>query len=172
MNEAYFQYLCDLVGGYEAFGQSFCYLLKELHQKDFYSVWGNDENRAKDGLELRSEWGIQKKRPCSILEMMIALAQRMNYIMLDDVEKDMTPEFFWKMIDNLGLLDMDDEKMEAQIVECQCVIDRAIYDLVERKYSRNGDGGLFPLRHTSRDQRKVDIYVQANTWLMENYVEE
>ena len=37
-----------------------------------------------------------------------------------------------------------------------------------RMFSRDGSGGLFPLRRFDRDQRSVEIWYQMQAWLMEN----
>ena len=34
---------------------------------------------------------------------------------------------------------------------------------------QDGFGGLFPLKHAKKDQRKVEIWYQLQNWLMENY---
>ena len=42
---------------------------------------------------------------------------------------------------------------------------------VERRYKRSGEGGLFPLKNAAKDQRKVEIWYQLSSYLLENYVD-
>ena len=78
----------------------------------------NDINRADDGKHLRYEFASERSysnyypidnRPCSVLEMLIALAIRINdEIMWNPDYGDKTAAWFWEMIDNLGLGNLDD----------------------------------------------------------------
>ena len=72
-----------------------------------------DDNRAADGLTLRQAFVDQTgcyipdgeyMPECSVLEMMIALAQRIEFDNLHDPDLgDRTSEWFWLMFHNLGL---------------------------------------------------------------------
>ena len=71
---------------------------------------GNDENRAVDGLSLRDEFessygelDISTDEPCSMLEMMVALAIRAADLMYDSGCPDTPKYYFDVMIGNLGL---------------------------------------------------------------------
>ena len=85
-------------------------LLGHLYYRTYIWMLPNDENRAADGLSLRNrfeyETGIRVGiGNCSVLEMLIALANRIeNEIMGDPVREDNTWYWFWAFIDNLGLL--------------------------------------------------------------------
>ena len=48
-------------------------------------------------------------------------------------------------------------------------VDYYVDKLLGRDYFRDGFGGLFPLKHAKKDQRKVEIWYQLQNWLMENY---
>ena len=80
-----------------------------------------DADRAEDGINLRYRFGYENgyesamiasyldDRPCSVLEMMVALSMKMEEQIMDDPDiGDRTSVWFWKMIDNLGLGTMHD----------------------------------------------------------------
>ena len=77
-----------------------------------------DVNRAADGLNLRERLGFQSGNPCSIFEMMVALAVRCEeHIMTNDEIGDRTPLWFWGMIENLGLREMTDDIFDERLVD-------------------------------------------------------
>ena len=41
--------------------------------------------------------------------------------------------------------------------------------IIDRGYSRRGVGGLFPLKYSKNDQRKVELWYQMHSYLIENY---
>lgn len=175
INQWYFNWLCELV--HIDNGDSSYYILaKNLFSKQFVSYVDHDENRAYDGMELREECleelGYPKytrvEGPCNVLEMLVGLARRMDFETSDpyDAVTDRTTYWFWEMIDNLGLMAFDDEsyvEMEGQIF-----VDSIVDTFIERRYEPDGSGGLFPLKHSEDDQRKVEIWYQMCQYLAEN----
>ena len=74
-----------------------------------------DGNRAEDGIDLRYRFGHEQHysdamvasflddRPCSVLEMMIALSIRCEEHIMDDPDVgNRTGQWFWSMIASLG----------------------------------------------------------------------
>jgi len=138
----------------------------------------NDDNRALDGVKLREQFQTElvdegffddemdfenfvqnhdfNTKPCSLLEMLIALAQRMDFILLDD-DRILTnvPKWFWKFIDNLGL------KPTANLDKLNLIVE----SFLEREYEKNGAGGLFPIPDTTKDQRRVEIWYQMMEYI-------
>ena len=111
----YFEWLFSLVCG-EEYSKQFSYrkLLTRLHDTEFRYSIPRDRNRADDGIDLRSRFTWTKYRnyellcfldgPCSVLEMMIALAIRCEENIMDDPNiGDRTAQWFWGMVVNLGL---------------------------------------------------------------------
>ena len=102
-------------------------------------------------------------RPCSVLEMLIALAFRCEeHIMTDPDIGNRMGQWFWNMIVSLGLDAMDDSRFHE---------DRADYilDRFERRdYEPNGAGGLFTLNRPAEDMRRLDIWYQLMHYLQEN----
>jgi len=92
--------------------------------------------------------------------MMAALAFRCEEQIMSDAEYgDRTGEWFWAMIESLGLTGMDDEHFNKQFADD--VVDR----FLDRNYSRNGEGGLFTVQNPRRDMRSTEIWYQMCFYL-------
>ena len=97
---------------------------------------------------------------CSVLEMMIALAIRLEeHIMHDPDIGDRTAMWFWGMLDSMGLSEMDDSEFNLAYVEA--VVQR----FLDRDYRPDGKGGLFTIEECKYDLRKVEIWYQACWYL-------
>lgn len=182
IGQMYFEWLKDFVGADQQV-RSYDILLLDLHHKQFVSYVDHDENRAFDGIELRDEFleenrighmdwgGMDIDLPCSVLEMMIALARRMDFETSDPYEDetlgvyDKTAFWFWEMVNNLGLMEVDDDAYSEKWA--RSYVDAAVDTLVERRYSYSGDGGLFPLDYPEEDQRDIEIWYQMSAYLAE-----
>lgn len=160
-------------------GKDYSMLAEILHERTFYSIVHNDENRGEDGKVLRKifeqetlfdDYSCLADRGCSMLEMLIGLAIRMETILEDPYEGDRTVRWFWEILDNLGLSKYTNYELKYhnKLTEVQEIID----NLLERRYSRSGKGGLFPLKNAKKDQRKVEIWYQLSAYLLENYINE
>lgn len=171
LEESYFDWLCDKVD-YELHRDS-KQLLLDLYLIDFYSLVPNDDNRAADGQALREQYGVEiddigieeyLTGPCTLLEMLIALAGRMNFIASKPNSPDRTSEMFWILIDNLGLelISTGDPLVSSKRRRNK----RAIQRLLDRDYLENGKGGLFPLTTPHhKDQRKTEIWYQMQAYM-------
>lgn len=166
----YFNWLCDLVCGYRYSPEnSYDELLSYLHQTEFTYIIPKDSNRAEDGIDLRRRFvyvhDIEDLSdlldgPCSILEMMVALAIRCEETIMDDPSiGDRTGQWFWKMIVNLGLGSMSDRYFDITYVED--VIDK----FLNRDYEPDGRGGLFTVRYCDCDMRDMEIWYQLCYYL-------
>ena len=176
--DPYFAWLCQKVGAQKANGQSYYILLATLHTMAFQP--GNrietDKNRAQDGLELRVEFmtmhGAEgssiNRGPCSMLEFLIGISKRMSFVMCEDEMniEEKTGHYFWKLIRNLRLLKLDDERYS--VLNGDFYVQEAVDRVLLRSYDRNGDGGLFPLKGDYGDQRDVEIWYQMQFWLGEH----
>lgn len=171
----YFLWLCGLVDVNESDedtpNRELCWW---LHQKEFVSILPNDDNRAVDGTKLRETFAdnfLKEDCPClggtcTMLEMLIALAVHMDYLISDGPNDNRVPKCFWEMVDNLGLklFRVGDPDFKDKIYEN----DQALDMFINRKYLRSGKGGLFPLKFRGTlDQRNTEIWYQ-----MMNYIEE
>lgn len=142
-------------------------LLQQLFRTEFVWFVPNDDNRAEDGRALRAEWTAEEEIEvdrewlslgCNFLELLIGLARRLDFETDGGVS-----EWFWQLIENLGLSGFTDAKyFEAE--EVTDITHRVMF----RSYDRDGNGGLFPLRRASKDQREVEIWYQLSEYLLQD----
>ena len=171
----YFDWLC-YIARINQEKKSYFLLANELHRIEYYSIFDNDENRGKDGQHLREEYASQTHEarhyycldgPCTMLEMLVALATRMDSILWDPKKGDQTYIYFWELLKNIKLDDLDDdyfyEKNGSEKIRS------AVRKILERRYRANGSGGLFPLENAKRDMRNVEIWYQMQFYLEEKY---
>ena len=142
-------------------------LFRQLFSTEIAWIVPNDDNRAEDGRELRCEWATNTQTEvdpnwlslgCSFLELLIGLSRRLAF------ETDTNAaDWFWHLINNLGLLGYHDRsKFNPESV------DEITSRVIWRTYERNGNGGLFPLSHTTKDQRRVEIWYQLSEYLLQD----
>lgn len=170
LEDLYFQWLCDKVMRAPVPTPSLTYwnLLRDLHGQPYVWVQGYDENRAEDGVELRtyflSESPINSvssswlHMPCSVLEFMIAFSARAEFNALLEEPSDW---WFWHMVDNLGINFPDSVEIPRDYLA----------DVLEtwmfRAYAPDGTGGLFPREQPEQDQREVETWYQFMGYLEE-----
>lgn len=170
VNNEYFEWLCRLID-ITRFSRHISYrrLLSHLHNIEFTWFIPRDDNRADDGIQLRRRFALMRKDmtlqnyilgPCSVFEMMVALAIRCEETIMDDAQiGDRTGQWFWSMIHNLGLSPMTDDRFDRDAV------DDTIARLLNREYEPDGRGGLFTVKHCDRDMRTVEIWCQLSWYL-------
>lgn len=118
-----------------------------------------DSNRAKDGLVLRCDYQAETgllpfvKGDCSVLEMLVALAIRIDDVLGTPGETHID-EWFQIMVGNLGLLEETNDYFSGYEVES--TIDRWL----DRDFSYNGKGGIFPMVNSPEDQREIPLWDQ------------
>lgn len=150
-------------------------LLTHLDSIPFRYTIPKDQGRAEDGIDLRYHFALECKPevepeiiidilggPCSVLEMMIALAIHCENIMDNPQIGDRTSQWFWSMVNNLGLGAMSDDRYDSQFV------DDTIVRFLNRDYEPNGKGGLFAIRRRNVDLRSVEIWWQL-CWYLESF---
>lgn len=173
IEKEYFEWLYDSVC-HDRFAENISYkkLLTYLHDISFKWSISKDRNRAIDGIGLRKQFKLYFYRncenifdyltgPCTILEMIIALADRCETdIMSDPNIGDRTSQWFWGMIVNLGLGDMNDDQFNEEHVS------KIINRFIDREYESTGKGGLFTIRDSKYDLRKIEIWTQL-LWFLD-----
>lgn len=163
MHEEYFKCLVDMVCKSDTPKDlSYIRLLRHLHSIPFVYLdfVPRDQNRGEDGISLRRRLGYDSYDPCSVLEMMIALAERCERDIMDDPNiGDRTAQWFWEMITNLGLGGMTDTRYDPDY------IDDVIHRFLYREYEPDGKGGLFRVRGCNCDLRDVEIWYQLCWYL-------
>lgn len=143
-------------------------LIRQLHRKEFHWTIPNDDNRIEDGRELRYEFSYSTETPLtpawhsypvSMLEVMIGIAIRLEFQLDESVAF-----WFWRLMDNLDLVDIPDHRYNARTQE---KIDEALDRVIWRTYEYSGDGGLFPLDDPQEDQRRVELWYQMSAYVIE-----
>lgn len=170
----YFEWLCNTVAIETNTGRfAYTKLLSQLYDIEFTYTIERDRNRAEDGINLRYRFAIMNgyedmyktvlcilDGPCSVLEMMIALAIRCEENIMDDPDiGDRTKQWFWEMVTSLGLGPMTDDEYDWLTVKS--AIERFLY----REYFPDGRGGLFTIRGCDRDMRTIEIWSQLCRYL-------
>ena len=175
LNYKYLDWMYDLVCD-DRYTRDLGYrkLFAYLYDTEFTYTIPMDGNRWEDGVNLRYRFGREQGYddrmisayldtvPCSVLEMMIALALRCEEHIMDNPDVgNRVGQWFWQMIVNLGLGRMTDKNFDPDYTQ-----DHLDHFLM-RKYSRNGAGGLFVIHDKSRDMRTADIWYQMCWYLRE-----
>lgn len=169
LDDLYFDWLSAKVIIGSNGSPTFFKLLKILYDTEFVWVLLGDDNRTADGQELREDFvqesGISVDSewindPCSVLEMMIALAKRAEFQIGLSV-----PEWFWMFINNLRLSDFNDDT-PVLYNEVSVILDNFIW----RTYDYDGTGGMFPLRDPPEDQTNVELWYQLSEYVMDQNI--
>lgn len=174
INNEYFDWIYDLVC-HDRYSKDISYrkILMLLHNTPFRYIIPMDENRLNDGLNLRYRFvnaegydGHMSEYidiPCSVLEMMVALAIRCEETIMDDARiGDRTEQWFWIMMTSLGLGSMTDDRFNkfkaTEIIET----------FLDRNYEKNGKGGLFTIKNCEDDLRNIEIWWQL-CWYLDSF---
>ena len=171
LESSYVAWLEDLCVG-NIYGGDISYhkLIDHLYKTPFRYSIKMDSNRVGDGLALRYRYLCSTNRegetitdnPCSVLEVMVALALRCEEtIMMNSDYGDRTQQWFWSMINSLGLGVYYDDNFNKK--EINDILDRWL----DREFEPDGRGSLFTLRHPKCDMRDVEIWFQFNHYLAE-----
>lgn len=176
--DKYLEWLFDTVYEQRYSNQvSYDKLLMRLHSIDFTYTIPRDSSKAEDGIDLRYRFAVTQgyedmvdivmdilDGPCSVLEMMIALAIHCEEDIMDDPRYgNRTAQWFWNMIISLGLGPMMDHNFDRQYV------DNTIGTFLNRRYKPDGRGGLFTIKNCDTDLRDVEIEYQLYWYL--NHIE-
>ena len=171
IHDEYFEWLYKLVCENRYSMPIYRRLLMHLHEVEFTFSIPRDRNRAEDGEELRYRFAIvhgyevlttvaDLGGPCSILEMMVALAIRCEECIMDDsAYGNRMGQWFWGMITNMGLGPMTNDMYDESQVNI------ILMRFLEREYEPDGRGGLFRIRNCNFDLRGVEIWHQLCWYL-------
>lgn len=177
VDEAYFEWLCHIA--LRQRGKRLIYpyamLCGYIHRIVFKSTVPNDDNRASEGCDLRTEfmhdpasaghyetpsWVEFFDSPATIFEVLVALARRCDFQVELGVQ-----EWFYIFLVNLHLEQFDDNDFAAAD---RIKISKKINPFNNRTYSPSGAGGIFPLKRPAQDQRKVELWYQMSAYILEN----
>lgn len=151
-------------------------LIQYLHSREFIWDIPNDSNRAADGVDYRLRFADENREytyrdvylylneePCTVLEMMMALSTKCEeHIMGDPDAGDRSGYWFFQMIQNMHMDQLEDDIFDKNIAEEHVDV------MLERKYYPNGNGGLFIIQsNPTIDMREIEIWFQLNRYLNE-----
>lgn len=150
-------------------------LMAKLHNVPFRFSIRLDESRASDGIRLRDEYALEHDllypkfgQDCSVLEMLVGLALRVEYEYIGDPKDEHPERFFWEMVENL--FDMEHHWKQCTDDEFDDLyVDFVLNRWLSRSFRSNGEGSIFPLKTPIRNQRQVEIWSQMNAYLTERY---
>lgn len=172
----YFDWLVDQVNGGRYRRGTLLSILFDTEFRWSYR-FPTDANRAADGQFLRTQYANETKdyllygdakEPCNVLEMLVALAIRIETDIMGEPGNDHPEHWFWEMIKNLGLLPMTDKSLQKEH-DVEKVM-KILNKFMDREYDNQaGVGGLFPVYSPRRDQSLLPIWEQMNDYLNENY---
>ena len=168
----YLEWMYQLVHDDRYSSTSYLKLFQFLNKIEFTYSIPMDSNREGDGIDLRYRFGYEyslsetiikrylDNHPCSVLEMMVALAIRCEESIMSDPEVGTrTGKWFWGMIENMRLDDMDDRHFNSTKVRT------TVQRMLNRQYEADGEGGLFTVRNAQYDLRNVEIWYQMCWYL-------
>jgi hypothetical protein len=160
----YYIWLCDLVDLDAHSGYS--NLISFLYDTEFVWSVAKDANRAGDGRQLREDYiyevgwgdcldGDWLIEPCSIFEMLVALARRTRIDIMPDYDME-TSDWFWIFIEKLGFDRYDDG----------CIFDEKFVPLFQKKVTHFDFCATFFEKRAFSD---VDIWSKLQAFLAKNY---
>lgn len=170
----YLEWLSDIIHLYSEEHADYTSLIKYMYSYRFrYSVVG-DENREKDAnnilyMRYMDEYGLPydmetlHDRDTSVLEVLIALSIRCERDIMGEPDEFKDDRWFWIMLENLSLDGCTNDVFDEETV------DYILSKWLDRRFAYNGNGGIWPLKFTNRNQKFVEIWYQMQEFLEENY---
>lgn len=141
-------------------------VLIQLLETEFRYLTPLDKDRAIEGIELRRRYirfsgEEEPDKPCSILEMLVALCEHIESALSTSPEDDDPGFWFWQFLRNAEL-DIRNRYYRKSAVEN--ILTRINY----KKYKKNGKGWFFPLKRSKRDTRNFGVWEGAMAYVNEN----
>ena len=161
----YYIWLCDMID-LETHSR-YSNLISFLYNTEFVWSVAKDNNRAGDGKYLRQDYiyeyyydeGEWLDEPCSLLEMLIALARRVRVDILPEFDMD-TSDWFWIFMSHFGFDKYDNEHFSEDKF-CACFLVKNL---------QKGKNLLFSSKKFSETENfDMEIWSQLQFWLAENY---
>lgn len=188
----YFEWLIESIDPEHKIGDFYRPVYEILYSTDFrwFKKYSDDENRAKDGIYLRNDFkdssrkfrddlrkefsaidydggDVQKEhwyyaKPASCMEVLISIGRRIEYNYLAIPGEENVPKWFWIFVTNLGL------GVNNRMISNQNYIHHRIQKWLNRRYERNGEGGIFVTNSSRFDMPKLSLREQMNIFVNEN----
>lgn len=151
-------------------------LLYLLFETPFRVIIERDNNRLEDGKYLRNHFfldigvdGDFMEHPVSVLEVLVALSERIENEYIGNPSDPRPDIIFWEMICNLGL---DGARFSDGRVKNPSNLrefDRIIDTFLDREYDFYGNGSIFPVKNVNFDVKNMELWEQMQAYLSENY---
>jgi hypothetical protein len=163
MEKKYVKHLKQIIGTPR--GKSYSFLIDALWRKEFYSRVLLDENRVNDAYYLREVLGysVPVLGQARCLEILFILSRKAEFELSGTGTN--FRNLFWEFVENLGLKQYSDDAWDDPQVIFE--VDRILIDWLDRRHSKSGLGGVFPLKDPEKDQRDVELWYQLNAWVLE-----
>lgn len=168
--QGYINWLLEKVGGNN--GRFFTCL--ELAKIEFYASNNKDLSRMDDALKLREDYlndvdldiiNVESfsSKPITVLEVLIALAIKMEADILYVCNRPRTARWFWGFLDAMGFDTINDSNHNF---ESDRFIKERTLNFLDRSYEINGaNGNIFvfdiPFLHINFDVRDLSLWEQA-----------
>jgi len=165
--EGYFEWLWQRSG----LGPNYTKLVTLLYTTEYVPTLVDDENRRADGnalLDIYCQENGYDFPPveefdhsgCSVLEMMIAFATRINLELIGDPEGTYTGLWLYRMLDNLRISQYDDKHWDGKKAALK------VWIWLHKK----SPFLLFPISKKVIDPRKISEWERVNIYLSEIYL--
>lgn len=185
VSRAYFDWILDIVDVRDTIYPDYSSTIHYLFSREFYYIIQNDDSREADGRFLRvdfenlgqfADYHALWDGPASVLEVLIAMARRMDedWLRSSDFDPNFAAKCFDKMFENLGLYDFSNENIGLKssrtgtdgFSRLEEVVDR----FLNRDFDRDGSNGSpFPLKNCHFNARKEEFWVLMSNFCNENY---
>ena len=170
----YFDYLVGYICDKRHKVNDYLPLLDLLHSIPFVVIIEMDENRVSDGLFLRKRWlqkinmydklNIFEDEKASVLEVLIGIAQRLEFQVGDGTDIDRTSEKFWELLRNLDIEKYDFKHFNPLKIK------EKVRNWMNLKYRSDGFGSIFYVKNCEKDLRELQIWDQMSIYVMQKYL--
>lgn len=139
-------------------------MLAKLWTIPYRGLVGNDRDREEECMELRNRYAsttgnsVPNGQP-RVLEMLIALSMRMFDVMQDTGVYNSVSRWFWEIVDNIGIGDLDDDFYVGRGGDE--VISATVREILLGSGRKGQKGGWFYLP----DWQDTEIWYQMNEYL-------
>jgi len=173
IKKGYFDYLVEKVCDKKHKRVDYIPLLDLLHSIPFTVVIEMDENRVNDGAFLRERY-LQSEdlyaylyefddEKVSCLEVLIGIADRLEYEVGNIMEGDHTSDRFWLLLRNLDIEKYTSDNYKPLVVK------EKVRNWMMLKYKKNGVGSIFPVKHSQKNMKSLQICDQMSIYIEENW---
>lgn len=178
------EYLCYLMNCVKIRAEGpdgYFYLCQVLQNSHFIPIVDFDENRCEDCQNLRyrfnGEYGdiLNEILPLSgtFMELLVVLTERFMFEMATSKYEDTPDKWFKEMLKNCGLDIFTNSTIRSspgnRWDSSRSKIADVLTGINMRWFNWDGEGSFFPLKEPHNDQRYLEIIVQMNNYIEENY---